>query len=71
MRPSQILGAVALIVGIVLLIFGFNASDAPTDRISEALTGRFTERTMWYFILGVAAVVAGGLFLAFGGRRRI
>lgn len=69
MRPGQILGIVALVVGIVLLVFGFNASDAPADRISETLTGRFTDKTMWYFVLGIAGVVAGGLLLAFGGRR--
>jgi drug/metabolite transporter (DMT)-like permease len=68
MDPKQILGIVALIVGVVLLGFAFNAADAPVDKISETLTGRYTDRTMWYFILGTAAVVIGGLVFLFGRR---
>lgn len=68
MDPKQILGIVALIVGVVLLGFAFNAADAPVDKISETLTGRYTDRTMWYFILGTAAVVVGGLVFLFGRR---
>lgn len=68
MSPRQIFGIVALVVGIVFLGFAFHASDAPADRISETLTGRFTDQTMWYFILGTAAVIGGGLFIFFGRR---
>lgn len=70
MRAGQILGIIILVVGIILLGFGFNASEAPVDQISETLTGRFTDETMWYFILGAGGVIAGGLFLVFGGGRR-
>jgi choline-glycine betaine transporter len=66
MKPSQILGAVILVVGIVLLIFAMQASDAPMEKVTEAVTGRYTERTMWYWILGVAGIVGGGLLLLFG-----
>jgi choline-glycine betaine transporter len=69
MQPSQILGAVILVVGIVLLIFAIQASDAPAEQITEAVTGRYTQRTMWYWILGVAGIVGGGLLLVFGRRR--
>lgn len=68
MTPRQIFGVVALVVGIILLGFAFHASDAPADRISETLTGRYTDQTMWYFILGAAAVIGGGLLLFFGRR---
>lgn len=68
MDPKQILGIVALVVGIVLLGFAFNAADAPVDKISETLTGRYTDRTMWYFVLGIAAIIAGGLVFFFGRR---
>jgi choline-glycine betaine transporter len=66
MKPSQILGAVILVVGIVLLVFAMQASDAPMEKLTEAVTGRYTERTMWYWILGVAGIVGGGLLLLFG-----
>lgn len=68
MTPRQIFGIVALVVGIVLLGFAFHSSDAPVNQVSETLTGRYTDETMWYFILGTAAVIAGGLFIFFGRR---
>lgn len=52
-------GIVVLCLGIVLLAFGINASDSPMDRLSEALTGQFTDSTMLYLILGVIGIVAG------------
>ena len=66
MASRQIVGIVALVVGLILLGFGFNAADAPTDRISETFTGRYTDRTMWYFILGAVGVIGGGLLALFG-----
>jgi hypothetical protein len=61
MGASRIVGAVLLAIGAILLVFGFNASEAPLDRISETLTGRYTDRTMWYLILGAVGVVAGAV----------
>ncbi len=69
MQPARLIGFVLLAVGVVLLGFGLNAADAPADQISEALTGQYTDRTMWYLIGGSAAAVAGGL-LAFLGAKR-
>jgi LPXTG-motif cell wall-anchored protein len=70
MPISQIVGAVLLLVGIVLLIFGFQASDRPLDQLAETFTGRFTDETMWYLIAGTAAAVGGGLLFWFGRRNR-
>jgi LPXTG-motif cell wall-anchored protein len=69
MRMTQILGAVALVIGLVLLGFAYHASNAPMDQVSNAITGRFTSQTMWYLILGIAAAVGGVLLVAFGRRR--
>jgi LPXTG-motif cell wall-anchored protein len=66
---TQILGVVALVVGVVLLGFAWHASNAPVNEVSNALTGSFTDQTMWYLILGIAAAVGGVLLLAFGRRR--
>lgn len=68
MDPRQIFGIVALVVGVVLLGFAFHSADAPVDRVSETFTGRYTDQTMWYFVLGTAGVIAGGLFIFFGRR---
>ncbi len=69
MRMTQILGAVALVIGVVLLGLAYHASNAPMDQVSNAITGRFTDQTMWYLILGIAAAVGGVLLVAFGRRR--
>jgi drug/metabolite transporter (DMT)-like permease len=68
MKPIQILGIVAFAVGAVLLGFAYHASNAPLDQLSNTLTGRFTDRTMWYFVLGAAAALGGALLVLFGKR---
>ena len=70
MRMNQILGAVVLIAGVVILGFAFNAADAPTEKLSETFTGRYTDRTVLYFVLGAIGIVGGGLLFAFGPRAR-
>jgi uncharacterized membrane protein len=67
MSPQRIIGAVVLVVGIVLLIVGLNASSSVADQVSETFTGRFTRATTWYIIGGIAAGVLGLLMVAFGG----
>ena len=69
MRMTQILGAVALVIGLVLLGFAWHASRSPVNEVSNALTGSFTDQTMWYLILGIAAAAGGILLLAFGRGR--
>jgi len=46
--------------------FGYHASNAPLDQLSNTLTGRFTNQTMWYFGLGAVATVGGALLALFG-----
>lgn len=68
MKPFQILGVAVLAVGAVLLGFGYHASNAPLDQLSNTLTGRFTDRTMWYFVIGGGAAIGGAVLLLFGKR---
>lgn len=68
MPMGRVLGAIALAAGVILLIFGLNASDAPMEQLSETLTGRYSDRTMWYLIGGGAAA-CGGLVLLLLGRK--
>lgn len=70
MRRTQMLGAVALVIGLVLMGLAYHASKAPMDQISDAITGRFTDQTMWYLILGIAAAAGGVLLVAFGRRQQ-
>ncbi len=65
MGSSKLLGIILLVVGVIVLLFGFNASQSLGDQVTETLTGRFTDETMWYIIGGTVAVVVGS-FLALG-----
>jgi uncharacterized membrane protein YdcZ (DUF606 family) len=68
LSPTNILGLVALVVGSLLLFLAWRASNAPVDQISEALTGRYTENTMWYLVGGLIGIVIGVALLLRGGK---
>jgi len=69
MSSQRILGVVLLAVGIGLLIFGLNATDSVGEKVTEGLTGKYTDKTTWYIIGGVALALAGGAMALIGGRR--
>lgn len=66
MSGSKIVGLVLLIVGAVLLYFGFNATESVGEQVVEGVTGKYTDETMWYLIGGGAAGVVGLVLLLFG-----
>jgi len=68
MTQSKMLGFIALAIGIVLLIFAWQGSNAPVDQITEALTGSYSDRTMWFLMGGIAASIGGLFLLVFGGK---
>ena len=63
MAANRILGIVLLVVGLILLYFGWQSSQSVGDQVTETFTGRFTDSTMWLLIIGAAAAV-GGVLLA-------
>jgi uncharacterized BrkB/YihY/UPF0761 family membrane protein len=67
MALNSILGLALLVIGAVLLYFGYTASQGIGEQIHESFMGRFTDSTVWYFVLGAAAGVVG-LVLLLGGR---
>lgn len=60
---NRILSLALLIGGIVLIVYGINASDSLGSDFSRFFTGAPTDKTIWLLLGGtVAAVVgAGGL----------
>ncbi|MCK9488350.1 MAG: DUF3185 family protein [Xanthomonadales bacterium] len=68
MNGTKILGLVLLVAGIILLYFGFNATDSLGEQAMETVTGRYTDNTMWYLI-GGGVLGAAGLGLLLFGRR--
>lgn len=59
MPQTNVIGIIALALGGVLLFFAWRASNAPVEQISEALTGRYTNSTMWFLLTGIVGVVVG------------
>ena len=53
-----------LVIGIILLIFGFNAYHSASSNISEAVTGAPTSKAIWLLIGGLVAAIVGGFNLS-------
>jgi LPXTG-motif cell wall-anchored protein len=67
---QSIVGIALLVVGVVLIVFGMQASASLGSRLSELFTGAPSDRTIWLLLAGVAAALLGiGLLLT--GRRRM
>lgn len=69
MGTKQIVGIALVVLGVVLLYFGWQATDAPLEQAREGLTGEYSDRTMQYLIGGAVAAVAGVALYFFGGKR--
>lgn len=57
-----------LAVGVVLVVFGLNASDSVGSDLSRAFTGAPTDKTIWLLVGGIIAGIIG-LFGLVGGTR--
>lgn len=64
MNTSKLIGIGLLVLGAVLLYFGFNATQSVGEELSEAFTGKYSQDTMFYLIGGGIAAIAG-LFMVF------
>ena len=68
MNLQRIFGAALLIVGIVLFLVGMNSSHSFADQVSNTFSGRFTQATTWYILVGVVSGLGGLATLIFGSR---
>lgn len=58
-RDRRVIGAVLLVVGLILLLMGINASNSPAEEIAESFTGRYSDQTIFYIVGGAAGFIAG------------
>lgn len=65
---NKALGLALVVAGVVLIIFGINASDSLGSDITRFFTGTPTDKSMWLLIGGVAAAVTG---LVLSGRSTV
>ncbi|MEO6005132.1 MAG: DUF3185 family protein [Opitutus sp.] len=61
---NKLVSIILLVGGIVLIVYGINASNSIGSDFSRLFTGSPTDKSVWLLIGGVvaAAVGAGGLF---------
>ena len=57
------ISAALLIVGVILLVFGFNAYHSASSDVSRFFTGAPTDKALWLLISGVVAGIVGFLGL--------
>jgi len=50
-----------LIVGLILLVYGLDASNSVSSSVTQAVSGAPTNKTIWLIALGVIGIVAGGV----------
>lgn len=62
---SKIPSIALLVVGIILLVYGLNASDSVSSSVSQAVTGAPTNKSIWLIVLGVIGILSGGFGLVF------
>ncbi|MGH8274170.1 MAG: DUF3185 family protein [Gammaproteobacteria bacterium] len=55
----RLVGVVILAVGIVLLVFYWNASHSFASNVTKTFTGNPTDHAMWLLIWGIVCVVVG------------
>ncbi|HEY1848347.1 MAG TPA: DUF3185 family protein [Opitutaceae bacterium] len=65
---NKILSIVLLVVGIVLIVYGINASNSAASGVSRAFTGTPTDKTVWLLVIGIVLGLVG-LFGMFRGPR--
>jgi hypothetical protein len=56
------LGIALLVIGLLLLVFGFNESQSTASDISKVFTNSPTDRSIW-FLAGGGVAAAVGLYL--------
>ena len=54
------IGIALLIVGVVLVVYGLNASDSVSSNISRTFTGAPTNKTLWLLLGGAASAITPG-----------
>ena len=70
MNTQRIVGVVLLVVGLILLGVGMNASHSLADQVSNTFMGRFTQATTWYIVGGIASALLGVLMVLVDLRRK-
>jgi hypothetical protein len=55
------IGLALLATGIVMIVFGINATDSFSSDVSRFFTGSPTDKSMWLLLGGIAATIVGSV----------
>jgi hypothetical protein len=69
MGIGRIIGLALLALGVVLMIFGFTATDTLGEQASKVFFGRYTNETMAMIVGGIVSAVVGLCLTVFGARK--
>lgn len=62
--PLKVIGIVLIVIGIGLVLWGYQQSDSVASGITKALTGSNTDEVLAFYIFGALDIIVG-LFLYF------
>jgi multisubunit Na+/H+ antiporter MnhB subunit len=60
---NKAISVALLAVGVILIVFGINASQSFSSDVSRLFTGSPTDRTIWFFVGGGVALAVGLVML--------
>jgi LPXTG-motif cell wall-anchored protein len=52
-----------LAVGIILLVYGLNASNSIASSLTQSVNGAPTDKSIWLIALGIIGILSGGFGL--------
>jgi len=53
------IGLALIAVGLVLIVFGVDASNSASSGVSRIFTGAPTDKTLWLLLGGIASAIVG------------
>jgi len=62
---NKISSLAILVAGVILLIFGLNSAESIASETNELVTGAPTDKSIWLIVLGVIALISGGVSFFF------
>jgi hypothetical protein len=55
------IGIALIVIGVILFIYGINASDSAGSGISRIFTGAPTNKTLWLLLGGIGSAIVGAV----------
>ena len=67
---QRVIGVISLAIGVMLLAWGHKMSESIGSQVQQAFTGAPTDRTMYFYIGGVALALYGVVQIIWPWKRR-